>query len=79
MILKPQTPAHRDHIREQFEAILPGFNNYRVKLGRGSGYAAMVFIDNRFYFSHDGMVFHKSSLDAREVPPHSITIEGFRP
>lgn len=81
MILPNQTKAHRAHVVSQFENILPGFNSYRMKFGRGCGYAAMVFIDHRYYFSHDGKVFHylRDLNRNASVPTHSIEIAEYRP
>jgi hypothetical protein len=79
MILSDRSEAHKHYIIEQFQAILPGFSNYRVKFGRGPGYAVMLFVDMRPYFSHDGKVFHLSPSSRTGVPYHSIEIQGYRP
>lgn len=79
MILSNRSQAHRDYILNQFKAILPGFNNYRLKFGRGPGYAALVIVGFRSYFSHDGRNFHHvAGLDKAGTVSHSIEIEGYR-
>lgn len=81
MILENRSNAHKAYIIAQFQAILPGFNSYRVKFGRGQNYAVTVFVDMRRYISHNGRDFHylRHIQKYPDVPSHHIEVEVFRP